>query len=76
MGDGLSISFSQTSKAVASLACPKVLCVVLCAMQGAEGSILNAIRQQSSFSAEIAKSRNTPSSCVYLNTLTQRAARL
>lgn len=56
MGDGFSISFSQLSKAVASLACPKDLCMVLCATQGAKGSVLNAVRKQSSFSAEIAKS--------------------
>lgn len=56
MGDGLSIFFSRMSKAVASLACPKDLCMVLGAVQGAKGSVLNAVRQQSSFSAEIAKS--------------------
>lgn len=56
MGDGFSISFSWISKAVPSLACPKDLRIVLCAAQGAEGSVLNAVRQQSSFSAETAKS--------------------
>lgn len=56
LNGGFSISFSHLSKAVASSACPKDLCVVLCVTQGAEGSVLNAVRQQSSFSAEIAKS--------------------
>lgn len=56
LSDGFSISFSQLSKAVASSACPKDLCVMLPVTQGAEGNVLNAVRQQSSFSAEIAKS--------------------
>lgn len=56
MGDGFSIFFSQMSKAVASSACPNDLCVALCVTQGAKGSVLNTVRQQSSFSAEIAKS--------------------
>lgn len=56
MGGGFSIFSSHLSKAGASFACPKDLCVVLYVTQSAKGRGLNGVRWQSSFSEEIAKS--------------------